>query len=670
MGRPIDPDPSSEGRMMNFMTRFHPRWAASFPAVPALALALVLHPVTAAAGTPACGIFVSALEGTDDGTCGLDPSDPCATITHGVARAVAEAQTCVFVQAAVYGEILTLSAAPLRIIGGYDADWNYAPWQQSGHAVTIVGGFDGATNQYLTVRLLSGADVELVNLRVQGVNASGSNGSFARSSYAIHAVQATLGLEGVRVIAGNGAPGTPGGSGTSASQTAAAAGQNGGPAAEYSTPCDNTSRGAGGSPGVGLNSTQNGGAGGPGGTMDTDCTVFQWDYTHRPGLPGGNAAVFQNGGYGYRGGGGAPCGPGGNGFAGSTVHGAGGAGASAGGALIANFWAPNSGGAGQLGAHGTGGGGGGGSGGCDTGTDSYGAGGGGGGAGGLRALSGGQGGHGGGSSFCVFAVQSALTFTDVDLQRASGGMGGAGGTGGAGQPGGSGGLGGAAVGDSEKGGDGGAGGRGGHSGGGGGGAGGSAYGVYACSSTYSASAVSFSGGAPGSGGIGGQPPFGGSLGGNSGSSGFAGAVYGAVLPACGAVAQGGAEVPVEARPARALAATAASGATCDPAPCLLVDVPSSGERFTLAFAGALPNPTSGRATFHFSLPEPAHATLRIFDAGGRLVRSLDAGTLGAGRHRFEWDGRNEAGGRTGAGVYFARFEALETEFTRRFTLVR
>jgi hypothetical protein len=35
-----------------------------------------------------------------------------------------------------------------------------------------------------------------------------------------------------------------------------------------------------------------------------------------------------------------------------------------------------------------------------------------------------------------------------------------------------------------------------------------------------------------------------------------------------------------------------------------------------------------------------------------------------------WDGNDDAGSRVGAGIYFARFEALEREFVRRFTLVR
>jgi len=356
----------------------HPFFAARrisrFTVLPALAIALALAfappPADAVQPVP-CGIFVSATQGTDDGTCGLDPNSPCATINHGVTRANSIGASCLFVQAGFYNEILVLSAPPLNIVGGYDTNWNYAPKEQLGHLVTIVGGQEPGTDQFVTVMLNPGADVALTNLQVQGPNASGSgSGGIARSSYAIHAVQAALTMDGVRVVGGNGAAGTAGANGTSATQTPAAPGQNGGPADEFVVSCDNTSRGAGGAPGIGPNSTQNGGAGGAGGTMDTDCTIFQWDYTNTPGQVGFNAFSYQTGVFGYRGGGGAPCGPGGNGLSGLTVHGSGGTGAPAGGVVIGNFWVPNNGGTGQIGNHGTGGGGGGGSGGCDKGTDS------------------------------------------------------------------------------------------------------------------------------------------------------------------------------------------------------------------------------------------------------------------------------------------------------------
>jgi hypothetical protein len=397
--------------------------------------------------------------------------------------------------------------------------------------------------------------------------------------------------------------------------------------------------------------------------MDTDCG-FPFDFDATPGEPGNNATLFVTNGKGYRGSPGGPCLAGQNGNPGDATPGSGGTGAAQSGVIGASFWVPNVGVSGALGTHGSGGGGGGGSGGCDTGTDSHGAGGGGGGAGGARATSAGGGGAGGGASFCVLSISSNLTLTNTQLQRGTGGAGGAGGNGGAGQPGGSGGPGGNAVGTSQAGGAGGAGARGGASGPGGGGAGGMAYGVYMCGSSLAQSGVVFAGGVPG---VGGQPGAA-AVGGVVGGAGTAGSVIPVFSTTCS-------EPQLAARPvatrARAVAALAAQGGpVCDPTPCLTVDVPPIGERFTLSFAGALPNPSSGRASFHFTLPEAANARLRIFDASGRAVRVVDPGVLGAGRHVVRWDGNDDAGSRVGAGIYFARFEALEREFVRRFTLVR
>jgi flagellar hook assembly protein FlgD len=47
----------------------------------------------------------------------------------------------------------------------------------------------------------------------------------------------------------------------------------------------------------------------------------------------------------------------------------------------------------------------------------------------------------------------------------------------------------------------------------------------------------------------------------------------------------------------------------------------------------------------------------VFDLGGRLVRTLHRGPLAAGPHAFEWNGRDQAGRRAAAGVYFVVFDS-------------
>jgi flagellar hook assembly protein FlgD len=73
-----------------------------------------------------------------------------------------------------------------------------------------------------------------------------------------------------------------------------------------------------------------------------------------------------------------------------------------------------------------------------------------------------------------------------------------------------------------------------------------------------------------------------------------------------------------------------------------------------------PDPFSTHApytTIRFHLPETAHTTLRIFNAAGRRVRGLVDAELEPGQHVATWDGRNDGGQESGAGVYFYRLEA-------------
>jgi hypothetical protein len=79
-----------------------------------------------------------------------------------------------------------------------------------------------------------------------------------------------------------------------------------------------------------------------------------------------------------------------------------------------------------------------------------------------------------------------------------------------------------------------------------------------------------------------------------------------------------------------------------------------------------PNPFAGTATLWFEQPDARRVQLEVLDAQGRRVRIMDR-QLSAGSHSIEWDGRNEAGARSGPGVYFYRFRAGEDFATGRIT---
>ena len=74
----------------------------------------------------------------------------------------------------------------------------------------------------------------------------------------------------------------------------------------------------------------------------------------------------------------------------------------------------------------------------------------------------------------------------------------------------------------------------------------------------------------------------------------------------------------------------------------------------LELTGATPNPFVGSTLIRFGLPRAGDVTLEVFDLLGRRVRRLAAGELEAGPHALAWDGRDDAGGHLGAGLYFTR----------------
>ena len=84
----------------------------------------------------------------------------------------------------------------------------------------------------------------------------------------------------------------------------------------------------------------------------------------------------------------------------------------------------------------------------------------------------------------------------------------------------------------------------------------------------------------------------------------------------------------------------------------------------------VPNPFNPRTDISFEMAAAGHASLRVYDASGRLVKTLINGQRETGRHTVTWDGRDEAGRSAAAGVYWYRFEAGKSEQTRTMTLIK
>ncbi len=97
-----------------------------------------------------------------------------------------------------------------------------------------------------------------------------------------------------------------------------------------------------------------------------------------------------------------------------------------------------------------------------------------------------------------------------------------------------------------------------------------------------------------------------------------------------------------------------------------VDVANGEAPAAFAVGAPFPNPFLSAASITFELPQPADVSVTLFDAKGRIVKTLHAGLrMPAGRHAVVWDGRDDADRRVAAGVYLCRIAASADHAMRR-----
>ncbi|MCA9753298.1 MAG: T9SS type A sorting domain-containing protein, partial [Gemmatimonadetes bacterium] len=84
---------------------------------------------------------------------------------------------------------------------------------------------------------------------------------------------------------------------------------------------------------------------------------------------------------------------------------------------------------------------------------------------------------------------------------------------------------------------------------------------------------------------------------------------------------------------------------------------------------AVPSPSVGSTSLEFESAREGFAAARIYDATGRLVRSIRA-TVPRGRATLRWDGRDLGGSSVASGVYFVRVESGDHTGTGRVVIAR
>ena len=88
-----------------------------------------------------------------------------------------------------------------------------------------------------------------------------------------------------------------------------------------------------------------------------------------------------------------------------------------------------------------------------------------------------------------------------------------------------------------------------------------------------------------------------------------------------------------------------------------------------------PNPFNPETWIPYQLAEEADVSLKIYDIGGRLVRTISVGFKPMGYYLTQeravhWDGRNEAGEPVASGAYFLQFIADDFSATRQVVIVK
>ena len=83
-----------------------------------------------------------------------------------------------------------------------------------------------------------------------------------------------------------------------------------------------------------------------------------------------------------------------------------------------------------------------------------------------------------------------------------------------------------------------------------------------------------------------------------------------------------------------------------------------------------PNPFNPSTELSYTLSHPGIVKLTIFDVSGRKVRGLVNEPQDTGSKAVEWNGRNDGGQMSPAGIYFARLEACGRIETRKLALIK
>jgi hypothetical protein len=96
----------------------------------------------------------------------------------------------------------------------------------------------------------------------------------------------------------------------------------------------------------------------------------------------------------------------------------------------------------------------------------------------------------------------------------------------------------------------------------------------------------------------------------------------------------------------------------------------SGVPMRTELAAPYPNPGLRVLSIRYQLAQASAVSLLLYDAAGRLVRTLADGVKEPGYYMVQWDGRDDLGRKVPAGVYFVTLQTQDYNKVEKAILLR
>jgi hypothetical protein len=83
-----------------------------------------------------------------------------------------------------------------------------------------------------------------------------------------------------------------------------------------------------------------------------------------------------------------------------------------------------------------------------------------------------------------------------------------------------------------------------------------------------------------------------------------------------------------------------------------------------------PNPFVRAIEIKFSIPKQSDIKFKIYDAAGRLVKTLIDGEINKGYHTVVWDGKDEDFRVVSSGIYFVKIDYQNEVYTEKVLFIK